>query len=72
MGPKADGRGTAASPLSPERWETAAVVADYLSKPVSWVRNNISQLPHRKVGNHLRFRLSEIDAWLDGLRDTES
>jgi excisionase family DNA binding protein len=48
-----------------ERWVTTQEVAEHLSKPISWVRNNAATLPHRRVGNHLRFKLSAVDAWLD-------
>jgi hypothetical protein len=48
-----------------ERWVTAQGAADHLSKPISWVRNNAAILPHSKCGNHLRFKLSQLDAWLE-------
>lgn len=51
-----------------ERWVTIQEVADYLIKPTSWMYNNMERLniPRYKVGNHYRFRLSEVAAWVEG------
>jgi excisionase family DNA binding protein len=40
-------------------------VAKYLNVHPSWIyRNRLSRnLPHKKVGKHLRFLLSEIREW---------
>ncbi|MFF8728304.1 helix-turn-helix domain-containing protein [Streptomyces sp. NPDC015171] len=42
-------------------------VADYLSKPRSWVYGNwrAEQIPFRKVGQSLRCRPADLDRWLD-------
>lgn len=49
-----------------EPWVDSAVVAQHLNKPISWIHQNADRLgiPRRRLGRHLRFRLSEIDAWL--------
>jgi len=49
-----------------ESWVGTEQVAEHLGKPVSWLYQNAERLgiPRRRLGNHLRFRLSEVDAWL--------
>ncbi|RCG30605.1 DNA-binding protein [Sphaerisporangium album] len=50
-----------------ERWVGTKEVALHLGKPASWIYDNVIKLriPHRKVGNQYRYRLSEIDRWMD-------
>ena len=52
--------------LSNEAFVTTDDVAQYLSKPPSWVHNNAGPLglPRYKVGNHYRYLLSEVAAWV--------
>ncbi|MGX1881022.1 helix-turn-helix domain-containing protein [Streptomyces sp. NPDC055287] len=42
-------------------------LAEYLSVKPAWIYNNHRALgiPSRKVGGSLRFRLSEVDRWID-------
>jgi len=52
---------------------TVHEVAELLKVPVSWVyertrRRGTERLPHLKVGKYLRFRLSEIEEYLEALR----
>jgi excisionase family DNA binding protein len=52
---------------------TVHEVAEFLRVPVSWVyertrRRGRERLPHVKVGKYLRFRLSDLDAYLETLR----
>ena len=49
---------------------TVEELATWLRKPRSWIYNRIVDLgiPHYKIGNHIRFRLSEVQAWLDQQR----
>lgn len=46
---------------------TTADAADYLATSPAYLRNNCKRLgiPGYKIGNQLRFRRSELDAWLD-------
>ncbi|MGC4966040.1 helix-turn-helix domain-containing protein [Streptomyces globisporus] len=46
---------------------TVDELAEYLGKKPAWIYNNhrMLGLPSRKVGGSLRFRLSEVDRWLD-------
>jgi hypothetical protein len=41
-------------------------VAAFLGKPLSWVFNNAGPLgiPRYKIGNHYRYRLSEVAKWV--------
>lgn len=49
---------------------TTAEVAAYLNKPESWVYDNAARLgiPRYKVGNHYRYRLTEVADWVDRRR----
>jgi hypothetical protein len=51
-----------------ERWITTEEAAEHLCKPPSWLHANADRLgvPRRRLGNQYRYRLSELDAWLDG------
>ncbi|MEY6566621.1 helix-turn-helix domain-containing protein [Streptomyces sp. PGLac3x] len=50
-----------------KRLMTVNELADYLAVKPAWIYNNHRALaiPSRKVGGSLRFRLSEVDRWLD-------
>lgn len=41
--------------------------ADYIGKPVSWLYHEASHagIPRYKIGNHWRYRLTELDQWID-------
>jgi hypothetical protein len=62
--PLRGGRGT---PATLEPWVNTDTAAAHLGKPPSWLRDNVIKLgiPHRKLGNQYRYRLSEIDAWIE-------
>jgi excisionase family DNA binding protein len=51
----------------PEALATTAEVAAYLSKPESWIHDNAGRLeiPRFKVGTQYRYRLSEVEAWVN-------
>jgi excisionase family DNA binding protein len=50
----------------PERWRTSAEVAKYLAISEATLQRWISErkMPVHRVGRTLRFKLSEIDAWV--------
>ena len=59
--------------LEPEALLTVHEVAEFLRVPVSWVyertrRRGIERLPHMKIGKYLRFRLREVELYVEGLR----
>lgn len=49
-----------------EPWVTAPELAQHLSKSVSWVHKAVAEgtIPVHRAGRGLRFKLSEIDAWM--------
>ncbi|ARP72100.1 helix-turn-helix domain-containing protein [Streptomyces pluripotens] len=53
--------------MQDKRLMTVNELADYLAVKPAWIYNNHRALgiPSRKVGGSLRFRLSEVDRWLD-------
>jgi len=53
-------------PDEPERWRTAAEAAEYLAISEATLQRWLSErkLPVHRVGRTLRFKLSEIDAWV--------
>jgi excisionase family DNA binding protein len=50
-----------------ERYATTEQVAEFLNKPLSWVHNNAGPrgIPRYKIGNHWRFKLSEVAGWVE-------
>ena len=51
-----------------DRLATTEEVADYLNKPATWLYNNAGRLgiPRYRIGNHYRYRMSEVAAWVEG------
>lgn len=49
---------------------TSEEAAAYLKMPVDVLRKRVrkGEVPSFKIGSLLRFRISELDAWLDSLR----
>jgi excisionase family DNA binding protein len=52
---------------------TVHEVAEFLRVPASWVyertrRRGKDRLPHVKVGKYLRFRLSDLQSYIEALR----
>jgi len=58
---------TAANPLPAATLMTPEHLAEYLGVTSRWVYNNHQKLgiPAFHIGRTLRFRRSDIDAWLD-------
>lgn len=50
-----------------ERWVDLDTVAEFLGKPAGWVYANQKRLgiPRSKLGNQWRYRLSEVNGWLE-------
>lgn len=53
--------------ITQERWVGVQEVADHLGMKVAWVyeRTAAGTIPVHRIGNLLRFRLSEIDTWAE-------
>jgi excisionase family DNA binding protein len=54
---------------------TVAEIARVLHVPVSWVydrtrRRGKERIPHIKLGKYLRFEISAVRDWLNGLRNS--
>ena len=49
---------------------TVETFAKYLRVSTQWVyeRVHLKEIPHFKVGKHVRFKKSDIDTWLDSLK----
>jgi len=43
-------------------------MAEHIGKPMSWLHQNADRLgiPRTRLGNHYRYRLSDVDKWLAG------
>jgi len=52
----------------PEGFITASEAAEFLGYSIQTIYNkvNLGEIPHYKRGRTLRFRRSELDAWLRG------
>lgn len=52
---------------TPERWVGVREVAEHLNMSDSWVNKAVQwgTIPVHRVGRNLRFRLSEVDAWVE-------
>jgi excisionase family DNA binding protein len=50
-----------------ERLLTAEEVAAFLAVKISWVREATrdGRLPHLRLGRYRRYRLSDIESWLE-------
>jgi predicted DNA-binding transcriptional regulator AlpA len=49
----------------PERWLTKKEIAVHVGYSVRWVEYRVLEgMPCRRFGNQLRFRVSEVEAWL--------
>ena len=53
--------------LAGGRLLSVADLATYLGVKPQWIYNNHRSLgiPARKIGGHLRFRLTDVDRWID-------
>jgi excisionase family DNA binding protein len=50
-----------------DRLLTADEVAELLAVPVSWVRESTRSgaIPHVELGRYRRYRLADVEAWLE-------
>ena len=61
---------TAQASTESARYLSAREAAAYLGVSENHVRNLVAsnEIPHKRIGRSVRFRPSEIDAWLDSRR----
>ena len=48
----------------PERYLNAKEAAELLGRPLRTLYNKVSELPHTKVGKHLRFKESSLRQYM--------
>ena len=55
-----------------DRWLSVGEIAEYLGVPVKtiyeWRQTGRGPVGLR-IGRHVKFRISDVQAWVDGLRD---
>lgn len=53
-----------------ERLVSVQELAEYLGVKVSWVygRTSAGTIPHVKVGRYVRFRIADVERWLERKR----
>lgn len=53
-----------------EPFVTTEQAAEFFGKPVSWLHNQAKELdiPRYKIGNQMRYRISELEAWAQSQR----
>jgi excisionase family DNA binding protein len=60
-------------PGEPEKWSSLEEIAKHLgvSKDTIriWIKKDV--IPHRKIGKQYKFRISEVDAWVNSGQSAE-
>ena len=51
----------------PEKWSSLEEIAAHLGVSKDTIRNWIKKdvIPHRRIGKQYKFKISEVDAWVD-------
>ena len=57
----------------PEKWSSLEEIADHLGVSKDTIRNWIKKavIPHRRIGKQYKFKISEVDAWVDSGKSAE-
>lgn len=57
----------------PEKWSSLEEIADHLGVSKDTIRNWIKKevIPYRKVGKQYKFKISEIDSWVESGESAE-
>ncbi len=60
-------------PNEPEKWSSLEEIADHLGVSKDTIRNWIKKdvIPHRRIGKQYKFKISEVDAWVDSGKSAE-
>lgn len=48
-----------------EKWVGTAELAEHLGRTPRWVREYAPAMPHHRIGKSYRFRISEVERWID-------
>ena len=53
--------------MANEPWVDSKSASQHLGANIDWLVSNVKklQIPHAKLGRQYRFRLSEIDEWIN-------
>lgn len=53
--------------VAAEPWLSKRQIADYLGRSTRWVELRVREgLPSKMIGGRRGFRVSEVEAWIDG------
>ena len=57
----------------PEKWSSLEEIAEHLGVSKDTIRNWIKKavIPHRRIGKQYKFKVSEVDAWVDSGKSAE-
>lgn len=57
----------------PEKWSSLEEIADHLGVSKDTIRNWIRKdaIPYRRIGRLFKFKISEIDKWVDSGKSAE-
>lgn len=57
----------------PEKWSSLEGIAEHLGVSKDTIRNWIKKdvIPYRKIGRQYKFKISEVDAWVDSGKSAE-
>ena len=57
----------------PEKWSSLEEIARHLGVSKDTIRNWIKKgvIPHHRVGKQFKFRISEVDAWVESGKSAE-
>lgn len=57
----------------PEKWSSLEEIAEHLGVSKDTIRNWIKKgvIPYRRIGKQFKFRISEVDAWVDSGKSAE-
>ena len=51
-----------------EKWVGVREVSEHIGQKPDWTRKYAPLIPHVRIGQQYRFRLSEVDKWLEQWR----
>jgi excisionase family DNA binding protein len=57
----------------PEKWSSLEEIAEHLGVSKDTIRNWIKKgvIPHRRIGKQYKFKISEVDAWVESGKSAE-
>lgn len=57
----------------PEKWSSLEEIAGHLGVSKDTIRNWIKKdvIPHRRIGKQYKFKISEVDAWVNSGKSAE-